>query len=77
MVDHLTRITVDADGARAAGLAEALVARGFTLREAHGRLVADSTTVESREAKDHLRALGYADQEYRVHVEYARRWGFL
>lgn len=77
MVDHLTRILVDVGGDRASNLAGALALRGFTVAAAGGRLVADSTTVEAREAKGHLRSLGYADREYRVHVEYARRWGFL
>lgn len=77
MVDHLTRITIDAEGARACALASALAMRGFTVHRARGRLVADSTTVEAGEAQGWLRALGYANREYRVHVEYARRWGFL
>ncbi len=77
MVDHLTRIFVDAEGDRASDLAGALALRGFTVATASGRLVADSTTVEAGEVKGHLRSLGYADREYRVHVEYARRWGFL
>jgi len=77
VVDHLTRILVDVEGDRASNLAGALALRGFTVAAAGGRLVADSTTVEAREAKGHLRSLGYADREYRVHVEYARRWGFL
>jgi hypothetical protein len=77
VVDHLTRITLDVEGDRASDLAGALALRGFTVATASRRTVADSTTVEAGEAKAHLRSLGYADREYRVHVEYARRWGFL
>jgi hypothetical protein len=77
VVDHLTRIIVDSEGARASALVGALSTRGFTVRMTRGRLIADSNTVEAAEAKGQLRALGFADREYRVHVEYARQWGFL
>lgn len=77
MVDHLLQVTVDARGARGAALAESLAARGFTLRRSAGRLLAESTVVEAREAKAWLRSLGFLDREYRVHVEFSRQWGFL
>ena len=77
MVDHVLQVTVDARGARGADLAEALAARGFSLRRSAGRLLAESTVVEAREAKAWLRALGFLDREYRVHVEFSRQWGFL
>ena len=77
MVDHLLEISVEAEGARGAALAAALSAAGFALRTERGRLVAASATVEAAEAKGLLRALGHADREYRVHLEFTRRWGFL
>ncbi len=77
MVDHLTRITVDADGGRAAEMARALVARGFTVRIERHRFVAESTAVEAQDAKRYLRALGYDDREFRVFLEYVRKWGIL
>lgn len=77
MVDHLTRITVTAPGERAHEIGRALAARGFTVRAEGARLVADSTTVEARDAKAYLRALGVADREYRLFLEYVRKWGIL
>ncbi len=77
MVDHLTRITVDADGGRAAEMARALAVRGFTVRIERHRFVAESTSVEAQEAKRYLRALGYDDREFRIHLEYVRQWGIL
>jgi hypothetical protein len=77
MVDHRTRITVDADGGRAAEMARALAARGFEVRVARRRFVAESTTVEATEAKEYLRSLGFHDREFRVYLEYVRRWGVL
>ncbi len=77
MVDHLTRITVDADGGRAAEMARALAARGFEVRVARRRFVAESTTIGAKEAKEYLRSLGFHDREFRVFLEYVRRWGML
>lgn len=77
MVDHVLKVTVDAEGARGAGLAETLAVSGFTLRSSRGRLIAESTVIEAQEAKAHLRALGFEDREYRIHVEFSRQWGFL
>ena len=77
MVDHLLHITVEAAGARAVALAGALVALGFQAVGSRGRVVASSAVIGTQEAKDHLRSLGFADREYRIHLEYVRRWGFL
>ncbi len=77
MVDHVTRVTVDAHGGRAAELARALAARGFTVHLERRRFVADSTTVEAQEVKAYLRALGFDDREFRIRLEYLRRWGVL
>jgi hypothetical protein len=77
MVDHVTRITVDAAGPRAAALGRALAQLGFTVRAGRGRLVGESSEVEAQDAKRRLRALGFADREYRVILEYVRRWGVL
>ncbi len=77
MVDHLTRITVDASGARAGEIAQALALWGFTIRRERRRLVADSTTVEAGEAKRALLELGFHDREFQVFLEYVRRWGIL
>ncbi len=77
MVDHVTRVTVDAVGGRAAELARALAAHGFTVGVERHRFVGHSTSVEAQEAKGYLRALGFGDREYRIHLEYLRRWGVL
>lgn len=77
MVDHLTRVTVDACAPRAAALAGALVGLGFAVTRDPKRIVADSSTVGGREARDLLRARGFVDREYRIFVEYVRQWGFL
>jgi hypothetical protein len=77
MVDHLTRVTVDATGARAEELLAALALWGFTVRRERRRVVADSTTVEAGEAKRALLELGFRDREFRVFLEYVRRWGVL
>ena len=77
MVDHLTRVTASAGAPRADALAQALASAGFSIRRERGRVVADSSAVEGREAKDLLRAAGFEDREYRVFVEYVRQWGFL
>jgi hypothetical protein len=77
MVDHLTRITVDAGLERAGALADALAAIGFAVRRERRRIVAESSAVEAQAAKRHLRALGFRDRDYRVFLEYVRRWGVL
>jgi predicted ATPase len=77
MVDHLTRIDIDAGGARAAELVQALSRAGFRVVPQGGRLVAESSAVEAGEAQRQLRALGFADREYRVSVEFVRQWGYL
>lgn len=77
MVDHLTRVTVAAGSARADELAAALADLGFEVRRGSRRIVADSTEVEARALKATLRARGFEDRAYQVHVEYVRWWGFL
>lgn len=77
MVDHLTRVIVHATGGRAAEMAAALAARGFSVRVARHRFVAESTVVEAQAAKAWLRARGFEDREYQVFLEYARQWGIL
>jgi hypothetical protein len=77
MVDHLTRVTADAAAPGAERLAGALAALGFTVRREPRQLLADSSTIGGREAKELLRASGFADREYRIHLEYVRQWGFL
>ncbi len=77
MIDHLTRITVDPRAERAADLVHALAAFGFTVRRDGARVVAESDRVEAQDAKRHLRALGFADRDYQVFLEYVRAWGIL
>ena len=77
MVDLVTRITVEAEGHRASDLVHALMSLGFAVRCERGRRVAESSVVEAQHAKAELRTRGFADREYRVFVEYARKWGFL
>ncbi len=77
MVDHLTRVTVDAGAERAPDLVAALAAFGFVVRREGGRVVAESDRIEALDAKRYLRALGYRDREFEVFLEYVRRWGVL
>jgi hypothetical protein len=77
VVDHLTRVTVDARSQRADDLAAALAACGFEVRRERRRIVADSTQVEGQAVKAYLRGRGFGDREYQVFVEYVRRWGIL
>ena len=77
MVDHLTRVTVHASGGRAAEMASALAARGFSVRVERRRFVAESTTVEAQDAKRALLARGFRDREFQVQLEYVRQWGVL
>ena len=77
MVDHLTRVTVDLGAPRAEALAGALATLGFAVTRERKRIVADSSVVGGREAKDLLRARGFQDREYRIFVEYVRQWGIL
>lgn len=72
---QLTRITVDADGGRAAELARALAARGFTVHVERHRFVAESIAAEAQDAKAYLRSLGFGDREFRVHLEDSGRRG--
>ena len=74
MVDHLTRITARA-GSEA--LERALADLGFTLRRERKLIIADSFTIGGREAKEALRARGFGDRDFQVHLEYVRQWGFL
>ncbi len=77
MVDHLTRVTVDARAARADEMAAALATRGFVVRRDARRIVADSTEVEGQDVKEYLRARGFEDREFQVFVEFVRKWGIL
>jgi hypothetical protein len=77
VVDHLTRITVDARSDRAEEIVRALALWGFAVRRERRRLVADSTTMEAGDAKRALLALGFHDREFQVFLEYVRRWGVL
>jgi hypothetical protein len=77
MVDHLTRISVDAGSPRAAELAAALAGLGFAVRWERSGFVADSTKVEGQVAKAYLRGRGFADREYGAFVEFVRKWGVL
>ncbi len=77
MVDHLTRVTVDRAAPRAGELAVALARLGFTVQEDASRIVADSRAVEARQVKERLRSLGISDREYRIRVEFFRRWGVM
>jgi hypothetical protein len=77
LVDHLTRVTVTADSARAGALAAALGELGFRVRRERDHIVADSPDVGGREVKDLLRARGFEDREYSIFLEYVRRWGML
>lgn len=77
MVDHLLQVTVAAGGARGAELTGALASMGFQVRSVDGRAVASSAVAEPRSTKERLRSMGYADREYRLRLEYVRRWGFL
>ncbi len=77
MVDHLTRVTVDARAPRAVDLASALTELGFEVRRERRRIVADSGDVEAQALKAELRGRGFADREYQVFVEFVRRWGIL
>ncbi len=77
MVDHLTRIRVDAGAERAPDLVRALAAFGFAVRREGGRVVAESDRIEALDAKRYLRALGFRDRDFEVFLEYVRRWGVL
>ncbi len=77
MVDHVTRVIVDATAPRAGALADALAARGFSVRRERARFVAESDAVEAGEAKRQLLALGFRDREFQVFLEYVRQWGVL
>jgi hypothetical protein len=77
MVDHLTRVTVDASAERSADIVRALALHGFAVRRDGRRLVAESDRVEAQDAKRYLRSLGFRDREFQVFLEYVRAWGIL
>ncbi len=62
---------------RAAAMMEALEAKGFTFKFEKDRIFADSNEMEAQEAKKYLISLGFADTEFQVLLEYARKWGVL
>ena len=62
---------------RIAAAMEVLAARGFGFKRAGTRIVAESVDVEASEAKGGLLAAGFADREFRIVLEYRRRWGIL
>lgn len=62
---------------RVAAMMEALAARDFTFKFAKDRIFADSAELEAQEAKKYLLALGFADTEFQVLLEYARKWEVL
>ena len=55
-------------------LGEALFDLGF---ERGGVRLWRSTEVEASAAKAYLRGRGFADREFRIVLEYQRRWGTL
>lgn len=79
MVDHLTTVwpARGLDPVRLAGMAGALDELGFARQAAGPRVSFTSSAVEARTAKAHLRARGFRDREFRLVLEYARRWGTL
>ena len=77
MVDHLTRVTVELAVASARDIACALAGRGFSVREERRRMVAESASVGAQDVKRYLRSLGFEDREYRVVLEYVRKWGVM
>jgi hypothetical protein len=62
---------------RVAAMIEALAARGFTFKFEKDRVFADSNEMEAQEAKRYLISQGFADTEFQVLLEYARKWGVL
>lgn len=79
MVDHLTLVTPERGLARCRvrELAAALAALGFERWRARPEEAYGSSLVEARTVKEHLRARGFADREFRVVLEYVRQWGVL
>ena len=79
MVDHLTTVAAERDLAegRASALGAVLADLGFKQHGRGRRAVWMSTTVEAGAAKAHLRDRGFADREFRVVLEYVRRWGIM
>ncbi len=79
MVDHLTRVLLPSEVGplRILHAAEQLRGLGFAVRAERSGLVAESDRVEAQDAKRLLRALGFADREFQVRLDYERRWGTL
>lgn len=79
MVDHLTTVAPERGlpAPRAAALGAALADLGFRRERQAGRGAWSSTAVGATAARAHLRKLGFLDREYRVVLEYVRRWGYL
>ncbi len=62
---------------RVAAMMEALAARGFVFKLEKNRVLADSETMEAQDAKRYLLSQGFADNEFQVLLEYARKWDVL
>lgn len=79
MVDLLTTVTAEhgLDASRASALGRALAELGFEPSATRRRAAWTSPRVEAGAAKRHLRARGFADREFRVILEYTRRWGIM
>lgn len=79
MVDHLTLVTAEAGLARCRTreLGAALAAMGFERQPGEGDGAFASTVVEAQAAKRDLLARGFREREFRVVLEYVRRWGVL
>lgn len=62
---------------RVAAMMEALAGRGFVFKFEKDRILADSNEMEAQDAKRYLIESGFADTEFQVFLEYARKWGVL
>jgi len=62
---------------RVATMMRELAARGFVCRLERQCVIAESTSVGAREAKDLLVALGFRGSEFEIHLSYERQWGML
>lgn len=65
------------DGPRSQAITSALADLGFVVRQEGGRTVAESVSLEAKEAKRYLRWLDFDDREYQVFVEFVRQWGIM
>jgi hypothetical protein len=63
---QLTRVAVDALAERAEDIARALASRGFTVRRAWPRLLADSASVGAQETRRYLRSLGFHGRDFQA-----------